>query len=91
MFGPKRDVVVILLKLLLLCISEGPGSNFGSETVMTEVLSDNFRPTRKILLVRFEVITAVKIKFVVFSVSAPCSMVVVYQRFGGTYCFHLQG
>jgi len=33
--------------------------------------------------VRFEVFVAVKIKFVVFWVVMPCSMIVGYQRFRG--------
>jgi hypothetical protein len=40
---------------------------------------------------RFEVLTAVKKSMLVFWVVTPCGIVVKYQRFGGTYCPHLQG
>jgi hypothetical protein len=38
-----------------------------------------------------EVLTAVSTKMAVFWVVAPCSLVVVYQRFGGPSCLHHQG
>jgi hypothetical protein len=43
------------------------------------------------LTVGFEVLTAVSTKMAVFWVVAPCSLVEVYRRFGGTYCLHHQG
>jgi hypothetical protein len=42
-------------------------------------------------LVGFEVLTAVSMKFAVFWVVAPCSLVEVYQRFRGPCCLHHQG
>jgi hypothetical protein len=39
--------------------------------------------------VRFEVLTAVSTKMVVFWVVAPCSLVEVYQRFRGPCCIAL--
>jgi hypothetical protein len=41
--------------------------------------------------VGFEVLTAVSMKMAVFWVVAPCSLVEVYQRFGGPCCLHHQG
>jgi hypothetical protein len=38
----------------------------------------------------FEVLTAVKTSMLVFWVVTPCRPVGRYQRFGGTYCLHLQ-
>jgi hypothetical protein len=50
-------------------------------------------PTIALLqLVRFEVFTAVRIMMMmIFWVLAPCRLVGRYQRFGDTYCLHLQG
>jgi hypothetical protein len=45
----------------------------------------------KLRAARFQVFTAVKIEFVFFLIIAPCSVVVEYQRFGGSCCLHLQG
>jgi hypothetical protein len=39
---------------------------------------------------RFEVLTAVKMLMLVFWIVTPCGLVGRYQRFGGTYCLHLQ-
>jgi hypothetical protein len=39
----------------------------------------------------FEVLTAVNTKIAVFWVVTPCSLVEVYQRFGGNFCLHHQG
>jgi hypothetical protein len=44
-----------------------------------------------IVLVGFEVLTAVSLKIAVFWVVAPCSLVEVYQRFRGPCCLHHQG
>jgi hypothetical protein len=41
--------------------------------------------------VGFEVLTAVSTKMAVFCVVATCSLVEVYQRFGGPFCLHHQG
>jgi hypothetical protein len=41
--------------------------------------------------VRLEVLTAVKMLMFVFWVMTPFRLVGRYQRFGGTYCLHLQG
>jgi hypothetical protein len=41
--------------------------------------------------VRFEVFTAVKIKFSVSWFGAPCSVVVGYQHFRGPHFLHLEG
>jgi hypothetical protein len=38
------------------------------------------------ILIRIEVLTAVSTKMAVFWVVAPCSLVEVYQRFGGPCC-----
>jgi hypothetical protein len=38
----------------------------------------------------FEVLTAVKMSMVVFRVATQCGLIGRYQRFGGTYCFHLK-
>jgi hypothetical protein len=46
---------------------------------------------RTFLNVGFEVLTAVSAKMAVFWVVALCSLVEVYQRFGGPCCLHLQG
>jgi hypothetical protein len=43
------------------------------------------------VLLRFEILTAVKTEITVFCVVTPCSDVVRYRRFGGPCCFHLQG
>jgi hypothetical protein len=40
---------------------------------------------------RVEVFAAVKIQLVVLWVVAPCSVVVMYQRFGGQLCLYLRG
>jgi hypothetical protein len=44
-----------------------------------------------IILVGFEVLTAVSTKMAVFWVVVPCSLVEVYQRFRGPCCLHHQG
>jgi hypothetical protein len=38
-----------------------------------------------------EVLTAVKMSTLSFWVVTPCGLVCRYQRFGATYCLHLQG
>jgi hypothetical protein len=45
----------------------------------------------KSFLIGFEVFTAASTKMAVFWVVAPCSLVEVHQRFGGTFCLHHQG
>jgi hypothetical protein len=40
---------------------------------------------------RFEVFTAMKMPMLIFWVVTPCELVGRYQRFGGTYCLHLEG
>jgi hypothetical protein len=39
----------------------------------------------------FDIFTVVKMWIVVIWVVTPCDLVGGYERFGGTYCFHLQG
>jgi hypothetical protein len=39
---------------------------------------------------RFEVLTAVRMSVLAFWVAVPCRLEDRYQRFEGTYCFHLQ-
>jgi hypothetical protein len=39
----------------------------------------------------FEAFTAVIFQAEVFWVVTPCSVIVGYHRFGGSYCLHLQG
>jgi hypothetical protein len=46
---------------------------------------------KRIQKVGFELLTAVSTKMAVFWVVAPCSLVEVYQRFGGPCCLHHQG
>jgi hypothetical protein len=46
--------------------------------------------TVKYSRMRFEVLTAVKMSILVFWVVTQCGLVGRYQRFGGTYCLHLQ-
>jgi hypothetical protein len=41
-------------------------------------------------MLRFEVLTAVKMSVLFFWVVTLCGLVGKYQRFGGTYCLHLQ-
>jgi ABC-type amino acid transport system permease subunit len=41
--------------------------------------------------VKNEILTTVHISMVVFWVAMPYGLVHGYQRFGGTYCLHLQG
>jgi hypothetical protein len=41
--------------------------------------------------VKSEVLTAVKMSMLFFWVITPCGLASRYQRFGGTYCVHLQG
>jgi hypothetical protein len=38
-----------------------------------------------------EVLTSVNMSVLVFWVVTPCGLLSRYQRFGGTYCLHLQG
>jgi hypothetical protein len=40
--------------------------------------------------VRFEVLMTVKMSMFSFQVMAPCGLIGRYQRFGKTYCLHLQ-
>jgi hypothetical protein len=40
---------------------------------------------------RFEVLTEVKISILIFWVVTQCGLVNRNQRFGRTYCLHLQG
>jgi hypothetical protein len=44
-----------------------------------------------LIFVRFEVLSAVTMKRTIFWDVTLCSPVDVHQRFGGTYCLHLQG
>jgi hypothetical protein len=46
---------------------------------------------KRLQIVGFEVLTAASMKMAVFWVVAPCSLVEVYERFGGTCCLHHQG
>jgi hypothetical protein len=41
-------------------------------------------------MMRFEVLTEVKLSMLVFWVVTPCGLVGRYQRFGRTYCLNLQ-
>jgi hypothetical protein len=41
-------------------------------------------------MLRFEVLRAVQMSVLVLWVVTPCGLVGRYQRFGGTFCFHLQ-
>jgi hypothetical protein len=43
------------------------------------------------LLARFDIFTVEKIQVKVLCGVTPCSVVVGYQRFGGSCCLHLQG
>jgi hypothetical protein len=50
------------------------------------------KPLQKLrLLLRFEVLTVVKMMSVVFWVVMPCSLEHNYQGFGGTHHLHLYG
>jgi hypothetical protein len=68
----------------------------GKEVIVTycKILSRNLpgrlRETTK-TSARFEVFTTVTMIFSVFWGVTPCSLVDVYRRFGGHFCFHLQG
>jgi hypothetical protein len=65
----------LLLNNILHCMRGGLGFVQGT-----------FRP-----LVRYEVFTAVRrMMMMLFWVLAPCRLVGRCQRFGETYCFHLQ-
>jgi hypothetical protein len=44
-----------------------------------------------ILVASFEAFAVVMFQVEVFSVVTPGSVVVGFQRFGGSYCLHLQG
>jgi hypothetical protein len=52
--------------------------------------TSRFETGRKYRSVTFEILTAVKIPMMVFWAMMPCGPVGGYQRFGGTYCLHLQ-
>lgn len=39
----------------------------------------------------FEFLAADKMSVLIFYVVIPCALTDKYQRFGGIYCFHLQG
>jgi hypothetical protein len=39
---------------------------------------------------RFEVLTTVNFPMLVFWIVTPCGLIGRYQRFGETYCLHLQ-
>jgi hypothetical protein len=65
-----------------------------------DVFSNNIKVYRKLLtylvkignvVVGFQVLTAVSMKFRVFWDVAPCSHVEVDRRFRGAYCLHHQG
>jgi hypothetical protein len=56
--------------------------------VFTNEIFVNFRPS---LIMRFEVLTAVKMSMLVFWVVTPCGLVGRFQRFRKTYCLHLLG
>jgi hypothetical protein len=53
--------------------------------INTAYLSDTF------ILVGFDVLTSVTVKIIVLWDVMACSVLEVYQCFGGTYCLHLQG
>jgi hypothetical protein len=57
-----------------------------SSTVLIEVRAEQILE----VLVRFEVLTAVKISILVFWVVTSCGLVGRYRHFGGTYCLDLQ-
>jgi hypothetical protein len=44
-----------------------------------------------ILSLGFDIPMATTTKTSVIRYAAPCNLLVVYRRFGGTYCFQLQG
>jgi hypothetical protein len=52
-----------------------------------------FPTQHKFLLtyMRFDVLTAVRMSMLLLWVVTPCELVGRYQRFGETYCLHLQG
>jgi len=45
----------------------------------------------KVVVVKFEVVTAMQIQVAVFWVVTPCNDVAGYQRFEGPCCLHLKG
>jgi hypothetical protein len=47
--------------------------------------------TKQVQNVRLEVLTALKMTVLFFWVVTPCRLIGRYQRFGETYCLHLQG
>jgi hypothetical protein len=49
-----------------------------------------FQILHKYRHVRLEVLTTVKMLMLVFWVATPCVLAAKYQRFGETYCLHLQ-
>jgi hypothetical protein len=59
-----------------------------SPSLIRTYLHGPFNKGRRI--VGFEVLTAVSSKMAVYCVVAPCSLVEIYQRFGGPYCLHHQ-
>jgi hypothetical protein len=45
----------------------------------------------RLVAMRFQAFTTVKIQIEILWVVTPCSVVVGYQRFRGPCCLHLQG
>jgi hypothetical protein len=57
--------------------------------ILTNLALSRSRTVKLFILLRYEVSTAVRM--MIFWVLAPCRLVGRCQRFGGTYCLHLQG
>jgi hypothetical protein len=60
---------------------------FGSKLISSMDVRLVHRHELSVPLVRFQVLTAVSMKMTVFWDVAPCSLVEVYLRFRGAYCF----
>jgi hypothetical protein len=73
-------------------------NNYPGILITNKTESKIYRPKHQFIFqlknkntMMFEVLTAVKMSLLFFWVVAPRVLVGRYQRFGGTYCVHLQG
>jgi hypothetical protein len=86
-FSEFWGVFPVILPMLLLILSP-----FGAGIAKNCLpASDKMTQEKAAKPVRFEILSVVTLKLIVFWDGTSCGVVVVYRCFRGTYCFHRQG